>query len=296
MTESTDPFGLESDFGMPQAIPDGKPDPAKPNESPQVQSTDKPSPKFRQEIDLKDGSGVQIFEADTAEAMVEKLAKAQEHATREIRKLQRAAKVKPDRGGGKPALPSPSPEIQPLSLEEEAAFAESFQQSPGATFTKLFKRTTGLSPEQFQQMRTNTDSIVAAQEEGKAANQFLIDHQDDYYPTQNNYRKLLGVLNAEDLPATVQNLNYAFQQVESELDPLPGETPAGKQPAAASTKVAPTQEKVKPQRTGISSTDTEPAPEPGASTPNVKELLTGTMAEQRDKIQRALRAQGQSSS
>jgi len=37
--------------------------------------------------DLKDGSGIQVFEADTQEALIDKLIEAHVHATRKIREL-----------------------------------------------------------------------------------------------------------------------------------------------------------------------------------------------------------------
>src|SRR5690348_9223353 len=40
---------------------------------------------FRREIDLGDGSGKQVFEADSPEALIDKLADAQVHATKKIR-------------------------------------------------------------------------------------------------------------------------------------------------------------------------------------------------------------------
>lgn len=283
MVEGSDVFGLADEFAV-----DPKGSPAEDKSKAEAKAVGGPAPKFRQDIDLKDGSGVQVFEADTAEGLVAKLATAQEHATRELRKLQRAAKVKPERPGTrKPA--TALAQIAAMTVEEEAAFAESFQQTPGAAFRNLMKRVTGLSPEDFQQLRANTDQILATQKEGDEANQFLIDHQDSYYPTAGNYRKLVGVLNAEDLPLTAQNLRYAYQQVESELDPLPGETKAPKpdaQPAPVATAQA-NKTEVKPQRTGI--TGGEPAPEVGAGQPKVNaDLFTGTLNEQRDKISREL--------
>src|SRR5690348_12024093 len=45
---------------------------------------------YQREIDLGDGSGVQVFRADSLEELVDKLAEAQRNATRKIRELNQA--------------------------------------------------------------------------------------------------------------------------------------------------------------------------------------------------------------
>lgn len=47
---------------------------------------------FKRVIDLGDGSGTQVFEADSADALADKLAEAQKHATIKIRELSKAVK------------------------------------------------------------------------------------------------------------------------------------------------------------------------------------------------------------
>lgn len=61
--------------------------------SPQIDPDPDPAPQtFRREIDLGDGSGKQVFEADSADGLVDKLAEAQRNATIKIRELSKAAK------------------------------------------------------------------------------------------------------------------------------------------------------------------------------------------------------------
>src|SRR5690348_17341391 len=64
-------------------------------------ATNDDATKFRREIDLGDGSGKQVFEADSAEELIDKLTTAQENATRKIREqqfeLRRAARAKPEK-------------------------------------------------------------------------------------------------------------------------------------------------------------------------------------------------------
>jgi len=47
---------------------------------------------YRREIDLGDGSGKQVFEAESVEELLDKLTEAQEHATRKIRELSAASR------------------------------------------------------------------------------------------------------------------------------------------------------------------------------------------------------------
>src|SRR6266704_5157746 len=93
-----------------QALPAAPPaEPAKPTEAPRdaqgrFTSPEPPAPVteaepvedepvlYRREIDLGDGSGTQVFEGETLEELVDKLADAQKHATRKIRDLNRQAK------------------------------------------------------------------------------------------------------------------------------------------------------------------------------------------------------------
>lgn len=52
-----------------------------------------PTPQtFKRVIDLGDGSGTQVFEADSADELADKLAEAQKHATIKIRELSKAIK------------------------------------------------------------------------------------------------------------------------------------------------------------------------------------------------------------
>src|ERR1700743_2577476 len=57
--------------------------------------------KFQREIDLGDGSGKQVFKADSAEELLDKLTEAQKNATIKIREqqfeLKRAKRAHPER-------------------------------------------------------------------------------------------------------------------------------------------------------------------------------------------------------
>src|SRR5215472_8244458 len=73
--------------------------------------------KFERVIDLGDGSGVQKFTADSMEELVDKLARAQEHATRKIR--EQARQIKTGLGLITPDPETPIPEYKPRRLSDD---------------------------------------------------------------------------------------------------------------------------------------------------------------------------------
>ena len=81
---------------------------------------------FRREIDLGDGSGVQVYEGDTADELLDKIADAQKHATakiraqnQEIQNLKRQVITAPESGEDDPAGPLPEFKGRTLTADEE---------------------------------------------------------------------------------------------------------------------------------------------------------------------------------
>ena len=117
------------------------PPPAPPAVDPPAPVVTPPVPqKFTRDIDLKDGSGVQHFEAESWEGLVDKLATAQENATRKIRELSTRPKIEPERDVPQSRTP------KPLSEAEILAVKEGLTADPVATFNKLFEAQIGESP------------------------------------------------------------------------------------------------------------------------------------------------------
>lgn len=80
-----------------------------------IKKEEVPEPvKFRREIDLGDGSGKQVFEADSQDELIDKLTEAQKNATKKIRELAAATKQ-----------PEPAKEpAKPLTAEERLSILE----------------------------------------------------------------------------------------------------------------------------------------------------------------------------
>lgn len=187
---------------MAKDFPDPPVPPSPAAEPPVAPSAPAPPQKFTRDIDLKDGSGVQHFEAETWEGLVDKLATAQEHATRKIRELSQRPKIEPEREVAAPKGP------KELSAAELVALKESGD--PVAIFNKLFEARMGRTPEQVSAELNEFDSTKQRQE---AERSFVAKHKDDFYNCPENAQKISAFLNKENLPVTKRNLEYAFQEI-----------------------------------------------------------------------------------
>jgi hypothetical protein len=168
---------------------------------------------FRREIDLGDGSGKQVFEAESMDALLDKLTDAQTHATRKIRELsQQTKKEDPP--------PAPPPPVE-LSEDEKWIISQELMTDPGSAIRKLYK--TYIEPEIAPKLK-KIESIEQKELADAAAIKF-VEAQSKYYPTQKNGEKLVRYLNTWKLDATVENFEKAFQELNEsgllEAKPVP---------------------------------------------------------------------------
>lgn len=134
------------------------------------------------EIDLEDGSGVQVFEAqgDTeAEAhknLNDRLVEAQRNATKKIREQETRLRE------FEAAKKTEAPKTTELSPDDEYVIIQELQKSPSKAFRKLFKQFTGAEPEEFANVKQAFDAFKTRQqtaEVGSAAvSAFLAAHPD----------------------------------------------------------------------------------------------------------------------
>jgi hypothetical protein len=164
---------------------------------------------YRRVIDLGDGSGTQVFEAASPEELIEKLAVAQENATRKIRELTQARQTTKE---------------TPVELnpDEEFVLSQQFLQSPTKAFAELFKRTTGLTVEEFNKERVKVSKLAQEQSEFQTGREFVQTHP-DYFNSDKNNTKLEKWLRTEGLPVTVENLGKAYNDLSESglLEPRP---------------------------------------------------------------------------
>lgn len=194
-----DALRMGADFAVPPAPP------AQPDST----ATPQPPPtKFVREIDLKDGSGVQHFEAETWEGLVDKLATAQENATRKIKELSQRKPVEPEREV------KPIYEVKQPSESDLMALKEGFNSDPAAAFKKAFEVFTGQSPEAYQQERAQ---YLADQKRKQDEVAFLNSHKKDFYNCPENAQKITAFLGKENLQVTKRNLEYAYQNLADDF-------------------------------------------------------------------------------
>lgn len=206
------PVGLTAPPQPPQSIMQRDfPDPPAP---PPVAATPPiPAPpvqpqKFTRDIDLKDGSGVQHFEAESWEGLVDKLAQAQENATRKIRELSTKTRVEPERDIPTPKTP------KALSEAELAAIREGANTDPVGTFNKLFEAHMGATPDQVRAQLNEFDSTKRRQE---AETDFIRRHKDDFYNCPENAQKINAFFQKEGLQVTKKNLEFAYQELQNDF-------------------------------------------------------------------------------
>jgi hypothetical protein len=171
-------------------------------------STPASEAKFVREIDLGDGSGKQVFKAETAEALLDVLTEAQKNATIKIREqqfeLKRSQRAQPER------IDRPAVAKRDLSAEEILAIQNELGNNPAAAIDKIFKAQTGRTAEEIG---TFINDFMQAQEIAKADTTFLMNHQEDYVPSSQNAARIEKFLADEKLSHTHKNLEYAFQEL-----------------------------------------------------------------------------------
>lgn len=165
--------------------------------------------EFVREIDLGDGSGKQVFKAESYEALVDKLVDAQANATRKIRELSAA---RPERKRQPEPKSSDYQELKPSALKIEELLQ--FQSNPTEMFRRVFQAETGMTAQEFV-VRENERRRHDA--EDKAQRNFVQSHAQEYTPTPENAQRIMRFLEREKLPISEANLDYAFGELRGEF-------------------------------------------------------------------------------
>lgn len=258
IADVSDFFGNE--FAAPEVTEGEKPEP----KADAVDSKEeKPSGKFRREIDLGDGSGKQVFEADSAEALIDELTKAQENATRKIRaqqfELRRKQRAKPERQVATKPIEIGTPKT--LTADELFQLGQELQTDPTVAFNKILQAQTGMDANQLVAIGKEFASLQQARLVNEAETSFLQAHQGvDYLPTPDNARAIQKFLQEEQLPYTAANLEFAFQELsESGLLDMPDleekDDQTDDKDGQEERIVVPTHTRRKPLSTGVRNSD-----------------------------------------
>lgn len=186
--------------------------------------------KFVREIEV--GGRIQKFEAETYEALVDKLVEAQTNATKKLQELatQRRGRIEPEKKS------SDYQPLQPMHLKEE----ELEQLPPQEMVRRIFQAEAGMSLEEFRMRESERRRIEA---EYRVQNEFVQRHP-DYVATPENGQKILKFLQEQGYPISKANLDYAFEELRGELSqshsqpatqPLPAGSPQGHSTAPPSS-------------------------------------------------------------
>lgn len=217
---------------------------------------------YRRTIKGVDGGADEVFEADSVEALVDKIADAKEHATRKIREQEKELKAKREAE-------------RQFTQDEEFIYSQELLKNPTVAFKKLFKDVTGVDIETFKNTQQRSQALVDATDKQSAISTFLTTHP-DYVDSEKNGKLMNkwmgGVL-------TVESFNKAYDDLTASglLDLKGNEAHAGQeQPKPKAERIAqPKVEEVTSQRTkkgsGVS-TQSRPTAGPTNTEPSEDEL------------------------
>lgn len=169
--------------------------------------------KYRREIDLGDGSGVQVFEADTLEGLVDKLSAAQSHATRKIRELNQ--EVKKYR---KPDEPEKPVEFKPRTLTTDEQFqVQQDLQDPtkaGEAIIRVIEAKAGVPLEEIVKPLSAAEIDLQKQQAAEAATEFMR-VTPEYIANETNKLALIGYMIEHRIaPISVNNFQIAFEEMK----------------------------------------------------------------------------------
>jgi hypothetical protein len=181
---------------------------------------DEPQLIVRDEIDLGDGSGVQVFEgvgATEAEARADQVAKlleAQRNATKKIKELSHRQPEPP----AAPAGPS---------AEEEFLLGQRIINEPSAVIKELIKREFGMEPAEAKRRLDMAAQIEQGRAEEAAAAAFLAANPDFHVCPQNGNR-IEKWLKINSLDRTQENAQKAYNELKADglMVPKPSGEPA----------------------------------------------------------------------
>src|ERR1043166_8903740 len=131
--EMTDAELIEAAKTEAEAPPEPKVE-TKPVAEPVEQEEEPETQVFRRVIDIGGGAGPEVFEADSLEELVDKIAEAKGNATRKIREQEDELRERRAKDVIEPKQPS---------AEEEAIYSQELMKAPTQAFKKMFRELTG---------------------------------------------------------------------------------------------------------------------------------------------------------
>lgn len=224
--EETEEVVIDPETGEPFTPPDGEEQPRDAQGRFVARGGEEDDPVLvRDEIDLGDGSGVQVFEGigstieEARTDQVAKLLEAQKNATRKIREL-----------AAKPAQPAPEKVLTP---DEEMALSQQLLANPSKVLKDIQEKAKREAVEEVQ--RQQEAAQRAAAEAHEAAVTF-VQNNPDFYPCPENQERIERYIKIYQLPQTLDGINQAYAAVKDILKTKPAAQPTA--PAARSSAIS----------------------------------------------------------
>lgn len=198
---------------------------------------------YRRVIDVGGDAGAEIFEAESLEELVDKIAEAKKHATKKIREQElELRKYKTQE----------APKAREFNADEEYIFSQEMLKSPTKAVANIFKELTGYEISQFGTVAKAQAAAEKAQEQSQAIASFLTTHTD--YEDDGDAGQKNGLLMSKWMgeERTVESFEKAYQDLKSRgLLTLKGkEAHADTEPTPTQERIAPkVEQEVTPQRT-----------------------------------------------
>lgn len=176
--------------------------------APDSETTESEPIVVEREINLGDGSGVQVFrgvgatETEAYTALADELASAQANATKKIRELTQTS------------VSTNAPDTT-TTPENEFLLQQRLLDAPRATIRELFKEEFGMSPTEIKAKLAKADAALEAQTIDRASDAFLAANP-DYFVSEQNGRRMVRQLEIEGLPPTTENMQKVYDGLKAD--------------------------------------------------------------------------------
>lgn len=183
---------------------------------------------FRREIDLGDGSGIQVFEGDTWEELADAMAQAQANATRKIREqnteLQqlRHAELAQAEEELEPDEPIEQAKPRALTAQERFDLARDSKDPDKAqdAWDRAFEARTGMKPEKFSEKATK-DELNRRQAAAMRETTAFLAETPEYIECEENKLRMVGFMTKQKTADgrkaawTLNNLRIAYRKLKA---------------------------------------------------------------------------------
>jgi len=203
---------------------------------------EQPKPKFRREIQPKDDDGnpigaPHVYEADSEQELLDKMAEGIANGTKKIRELTRQAKYAPieapkPKEGAEPAEEIPQFAPRQLTADEKFELAQQLRdpEKMDEAFDRLYEARTGRKPADAAKVEQEIYINSRKARERAETDAFLESHP-EYYQCEKNKLAIIDYIARNNLAWRARNLEIAYNElktdgllVEAPVAPPPPET------------------------------------------------------------------------